>query len=183
MTEPPPRPPWYKRDLLPAWMPVWLAASALIALGFGVIFGLFLEDEGSWRVGLVAGTIGFGMGLVILTLASARSPDTPEGQRLAPPAVIRKTILTAVVALIPFIWVTDRRIRVPGRRGRNWTILTGAGAELIGLTALFLLALVAVWYVHDRRRHGGVRTSDVLSLAVAGLAFGYGLALVVQRHS
>ena len=183
MTETLPRPPWYRRDLLPAWLPTWLVASTLIGLGFAIAFGLGLGDTDPWGTAAVAGALGFGLGLVILTVASARSPKTPEGQRLAPPAVIRKPIFTALLAVIPLIWVMDRRINAPGRHGSGWILVTGTAAEVIGLAALVAVAAAVAWTLLDnRRRRGGVLPSDLLSFAVAGLLLGYAGVRFAGRH-
>lgn len=108
-----------------------MAVSLLIAVGFCQIFGLFLEAEPSWPVGLVAGAVGFGLGLEIL---AARSPNTLEGQRLAPPAVVRRPMVTAIIILIPFVWITEARISTLGSKGAT-ALATGPAAELIGLCA------------------------------------------------
>ena len=183
MTEPPPRPRCYKRDLLPAWMPVWLGMSLLIALGFGVIFGLFLDDEASWRVGLVATGIGFALALVILSAASAKSPKTLEGQRLAPPAVVRNPILTAIVTLWPYSWMTESRVSLSP--SKSWkTIVQGAVAELAGTTLVMLIVGALAWHAYEvRRRDGRWRASDLLSVGVAALMLGHGLFVIARRHA
>ena len=182
MTEPPSRPPWYKRDLLASWLPVWLGASLLIALGFGVIFGLFLEDEASWRVGLVATGLGFALALVILSVASAKSPNTPEGQRLAPPAVVRKPILIGIVTLWPYSWMTESRVSLSP--AKSWkTIVQGTIAEVAGTVLVVLIVAVLTWHVYEvRRRDGRWRASDLLALGVAVLMLGHGLLAIARRH-
>jgi glycerol uptake facilitator-like aquaporin len=183
VTGPPPKPPWYRRDLLPAWMPVWLGVSLLIALGFGVIFGLFLDDEGSWRVGLVATGIGFGLALIILSAASARSPNTPEGQRLAPPEVIRKPVLVGIVTLWPYSWMTERRVSLSP--AKSWkTIVQGTIAEVAGTVLVVLIVATLTWHVYEvRRRDGRWRASDLLALGVAVLMLGHGLFAIARRHA
>jgi len=183
VTEPPPRPPWYKRDLLPAWMPVWLGASLLIAIGFGVIFGVFLEDEGSWRVGLVATGIGFALALIILSAASAKSPNTPKGQRLAPPLVIRNPILTAIVTLWPHSWMTESRVSLSP--ARSWkTIVQGTVAEVAGTVLVVLIVAALSWHAYEaRRRVGRWRVSDLMSVGVAALMLGHGLVVIARLLS
>ena len=183
MTEPTPRPPWYKRDLLPAWVPVWLGVSVLIALGFGVIFGFFLDDEASWRVGVVATGVGFGLALVILSVASARSPKTPEGQRLAPPDVVRVPILVGLLTLWPYSWMTERRVSLSP--SKSWkTIVQGTVAEVAGTALVVIIVGALAFYAFDlRRRDGRWRVSVLLSLGLALLMLGHGLVVIARRHA
>jgi hypothetical protein len=169
--------PWYKRDILPAWAPGWLAASLLIALAFAVIFGVFLEDPHPWRVAGVAGLCGFALAVVILSFAAVRYSG-PEPNRFAPPAVIRYPVVTFAVVLWPAGWARDRRILARGRR----TLVSGDAAEVMGLTVLAMIVagLLAMFYY---RRTGSKRLPVVLSLIVALAAFGYSAVVVIRRHA
>jgi hypothetical protein len=140
VTDPKPVKPWYHRSLLPEWFSEWLAASVLIAIGFGVCFGLFLESRNPWIVAGVAGAIGFDIALVVLSLASARSLNTPEGQRLAPPALVRLPILTAMFGLGPFFWLTEGQIAI------------GAATDILGIAWLTLVVAAMAWRVRASLR-------------------------------
>ena len=180
MTEP--RPAWYKRDILPPWLPGWLAGSALIGVGFAVMFGLFLDDPNPLRVAAVAGVLGFGMGLVIFSWASLKTGSTPEGRGFVPPAVIRWPIVTALVALVPFFWMTEGRIATSVSRGGR-TLLEGIVVEGMALAALVLIVAVVGWRVRETwRRTRRMAVAEVLSLTVAVSVLGSGLAVVVTRH-
>jgi hypothetical protein len=174
--------PWYKRDLLPSWVPGWLVACVLIGLGFAVSFGLLLGDENPWGAAAVAGAIGFGFGLMILSWASATTRATPDGHRLTPPEAIRWPIVTALLCLVPFFWMTEGRIGMSISRGGR-TVLEGVAVEIIALTALVLIAAGVGWRVRETwRRDRRLAAAEVLSLVVALSVAGYAVVIIVKRH-
>jgi hypothetical protein len=176
VTEPPK--PWHQRSLLPPGIPEWLAVSVLIAVGFGLCFALFLDAPNPWATGLVAAAIGFGLALLVLTLTSAKSSKTPEGQRIAPPAVVRRPILTGIPTVIPLMWAVTGRIDFTrGNLG-----LKGPAAEVLGVLGLLVVvAGVALVVWDERRREGRIKPSGVLALAVAVGGLAWGLAAVIGR--
>jgi len=177
-----PKAPFYRRNLLPSWFPGWLAACLLIALGFAVSFGVFLVSENRFLSAMYAGLLGFAFGLAILSIVAVRQRPG-QTYRLAPPAAIRNPIVTALVAVYPFIAVTDRSIRWPRRRGHSPELAGGTAAEALGLIGLSIIALfivVRIW--HDRRTMGIIRPSLVLSLLIAVGVLAFALVYVVQRH-
>lgn len=162
MTEP--KPPWYRRPLLPAWFPTWLAVAVLIAVGFGAAFGLLLDDPNPLWVGAVATLIGFGLAIIVLSLAAARYRGEKPNP-IAPPAVVRYPVLTAILTLWPLSWALDREVRWPGRRGG--VMLAGEAAVALGIVGLLVIAaLIAMAIETDRRHTGVVRPSKVLALLV-----------------
>jgi hypothetical protein len=174
--------PWYKRNILPAWLPGWLAASLLIAVGFAVMFGLFLEDPHPYDVAAKAGVAGFLIGVTILSVAAARYRG-PKPNPIGPPEVVRYPVITLLVVLLPLRWALEREITTrPSRGGRM--LVAGAGAEALGLIVFLAIAAGLVGaIVAARRRSGTLRLPLVLALAVAGAAFAYGLVHVVTRHA
>lgn len=169
-----PKPPWYRRPLLPAWFPTWLAVALLIAVGFGAAFGLLLDDPNPLRVTAVATPIGFGLAIVVLSLAAAKyRGDKPNP--IAPPEVIRYPVLTGIFTLWPLSWALDREVGWPGGGG----LFTGELAVafgLLGLLAIAGLLGLAVWT--DRRQTGSFRSSKVLSFLVPVGALVYAVVRV-----
>jgi hypothetical protein len=182
VTEPTPVTPWYKRDLLPSWVPGWLAGSVLIGLGFAVAFGLGLGDDDPWPTAVKAGLLGFGFGLIIFSWASVTGRPTPDGPRFAPPNVIRWPIVTALLCLGPFFWMTEGKITTsPSNGGR--TLMEGVAVEGIAIAALVLLSGAIGWRVRKTwLRSRRVAAGEALSLAVALTVLGYGLVVIVVRH-
>jgi hypothetical protein len=174
--------PWYKRNILPAWLPGWLAASLLIAVGFAVMFGVFLDDPQPYRVALIAGIGGFALGVTILSVAASRYRG-PKPNPLGPPEAVRYPVITALVVLLPLHWMLEREITTrPSRGGRM--LVAGAGAEVLGLIVLLAVTAGLVGaIVSVRRRSGTMQLPLVLSLVVAAGAFGYGLIHVITRHA
>lgn len=174
--------PFYKRELLPRWFPGWLAASLLVAAGFAVCFGLFLEGNDPVRTAAVAGLIGFALALLILSAATARyRGDKPNP--LAPPAVIWRPMMTAVVLAFPLFWSLDRRVTLPLRRG-DVTILTGQAAEFVGIVGMITVASLlglAIWTAWRHRRV--VEPSMLLSLAVAVVALAVAIVSVAGHRA
>jgi hypothetical protein len=156
--------PWYKRDLLPLCFPGWLAASLLIAAGFAVCFGVFLEGGNRLATAAIAGLIGFGLALAILSIAAGRYRGSKPNP-LAPPAVIRRPILTAIVSVWPMMWVLERQVSWPW--GRGGTIVTGKPAEAMGIVVLIVIVgLVALANLAAYRRERRLLPSMLLSLVV-----------------
>jgi hypothetical protein len=163
-------------------MPGWLAASLMIAAGFAVAFGIFLDSENPLLVAAGAGAIGFGFALVILSIAAARAKPG-QSSSILPPAVIRLPLLTAVLALYPLIMVTDRAVRLPRRRGSSTLLYDGDPAEATGLGGLLIIAIgvgLAIWT--ERRKSNSVRTSMVLSFVVALGILAYAIVRVIRFH-
>jgi hypothetical protein len=173
--------PWYKRDILPAWLPGWLAASVLIGAGFAVMFGLFLDDPNPIRVAAVAGVLGFALGIVILSFAAIRYRG-PGPNRFAPPAVVRYPVVTLVAVVVVVGWVSEQAIRESYRRGGG-TMFSGVVAEIIGMTVLSFIALGLTGLVAHDRRAGRVRLSVVLSVATAVGGLIYAAVLLVRHHA
>jgi hypothetical protein len=176
VTEPPK--PWYQRSLLPPWLPEWLAVSVLIAVGFGICFALFLDTPSPWKTGLVATAIGFGLALLVLTLASAKSPKTPEGQRIAPPAVVRRPFLAGIATVIPLMWAINGQIDFT----RGNLALKGPAVGIVGVLGLLVVAAgVALIVWDERRREGRIQPSGMLALAVAVGGLAWGVAAAIGR--
>jgi hypothetical protein len=173
--------PWYKRDILPAWLPGWLAASLLIAAGFAAIFGLFLDDPNPFRVAVTAGVLGFALAIVILSFAAIRYRG-PAPNRFAPPAVIRYPVVTLVAVVVVIGWASERAIRRSYTQGGR-TLVSGSAAEVIGIAVLFLIVVGLTGLIAHQRRTSGVRTSTVLSVGVAILGLGYAAVLVFRHHA
>ncbi|HJZ89746.1 MAG TPA: hypothetical protein VKE40_02665 [Gemmataceae bacterium] len=174
--------PWYKRNILPAWLPGWLAACLLIAVGFAVMFGIFLEDPHPLEITAKAGFAGFLIGLVTLSVAATRYRGH-QPNPFAPPAAVRYPAITGLIALVPFIWVWDREITTgPSRGGR--VLVAGTGAEVLGLIVLLAIAAGLVGAIAAvRRRPGTARLPLVLSLVLAAGVFACGLIHVIIRHA
>jgi hypothetical protein len=152
-------------------LPEWLLASLLISIGFGICFGLFLDSRRPWVVAGIAAAAGFGLALVVLSLASARSPNTPEGQRLAPPAIIRVPILVALIGFGPFFWLIEG------------PAAAGLATEVLRLLWLALIVAAVGWRVRELlHKSNRVSAVDALALAVALINLGLGIALVITRH-
>jgi hypothetical protein len=175
-----PATPWYKRDILPAWLPGCIAASVLIGAGFALMFGLFLDDPNPIRVAVVAGVLGFALAIVILSFAALRYRG-PGPNRCAPPAVVRYPVVTLVTVVVVVGWVSEQAIRRSYRRGGG-TMFSGAAAEIIGMIVLVLIAVGLTGVVAQDRRAGQVRTSVVLSLAIATGALAYAAVLLFRHH-
>ena len=160
--------PWYKRPILPAWVPGWLAASLLIAFAFAAAFGYFLDTESPLVTAAVAGALGFGIALALFSVVAAKD-RSGKPNHLAPPAVIWQPIVTGLIVFFPVFWVSHRQIRLPSHQGLAPTLLEGNAAEVIGLSAFLAFVAGGFCSLLDRRpprRHVGFR---LLSLSVAAL--------------
>jgi len=173
--------PWYKRNILPVWVPGWLAACLLIAAGFAVMFGLFLDDANPWRVAAIAAGCGFAIGVVILSAAAMKYRGLRPNP-FAPPAVVRYPVVTLMLVLPSMGWAVERRITRAATRGGG-IIVDGDAAEVIGLVVLFSIVAGLTLLVVRHRRRGVLGIPAGLSLAVAVMAFGYAIVRVVQYHA
>ena len=174
MTEP--SPPWYRRSILPRWIPTWLAVAMLIAIGFALSFGFFLDDANPFRTAAVAGLLGFGIALLIQSVAGARLYRLEMPNPIAPPAYIGRPILTALLVCAPLFTALQRRLST-----RSRTILTGDAAEALGLLGLFLVAgMILLAIAIECRRLRRIQASMAMSLGVAVVAFGYAAVRAVQ---
>ncbi|HKB05928.1 MAG TPA: hypothetical protein VKD90_27285 [Gemmataceae bacterium] len=173
--------PWYKRDVIPAWLPGWLAASVLIGAGFALMFGLFLDDPNPLRVAALAGVLGFALGIVILSFAAVQYRG-PGPNRFAPPAVVRYPVVTLVAVVVVVGWVSEQAIRRSYRQG-GATTFSGAAAEVIGVLVLVLIAAGLTGLIAHDRRAGQVRASVVLSLAIAIGGLVYAAVLLIRHHA
>jgi HEAT repeat protein len=110
MTEPEIQLPWYKRPILPPWMPGWLLACVLGGLGFGLSLEFVVKPNWLSRAAIFG--IGFLLVLIVLTLAHAKTPPEQRDSALFPPAWIRIPLIVVVVLFIIGAWVKDQ-IRGP----------------------------------------------------------------------
>jgi cbb3-type cytochrome oxidase subunit 3 len=175
--------PWYKRPILPAWFPGWLAASLLIALGFAAAFGFLLDSDSPLVTAAVAGALGFGIALTLLSVVAARY-RSGKPNHLAPPAVIWRPIVTGLIVLYPVFWVSDRQIRLPSRHGTAPTLFDGTVAEVIGLLVLFSIVVGLCWtLLNKHRRDENVSAARLFTLAVAIVALGYAAFRAARFHA
>src|SRR5262249_40986085 len=126
----------------------------------------FLKGGNRLATAAIAGLVGFGLALVVLSIAAERSrKDWPNN--LAPPAAVRRPILTAIVSVWPMLWVLQREVMWPGLG----TVVGGGAAEVIGIVgSVVIVCLLGLANVRDYRREGIVASSMVLSLGVAMIA-------------
>lgn len=181
MPSDPPREPWYRRPLLPRWVPPWLIVSLAFGLGLGYVSTFVPRDPGYIAVAFVVGCgIGFLVGVLLCALVAERT-TSEQRPGITPPPWLAMPVGLATLVFLGYvqidIGVTERHVSYARHQ------LPGPVAVVIG--GLFLAVagwLSAAVLLRTPRRTANTLAGLVGLLSLAGAVAALAVKLW-QRHA